>query len=411
MSHNGATSSVDLSEATLRQDSVGGGGVVTPPTNPLLGDVLKRLQCLTPNGPIGSTQGVRAVAPQRGVWAVDELEGGKLRISIPRNLEAFADDFQAIAAANAIALLGDVELVESTVDWPLNQRLNEAQRAPAQYFGGIAHALRDLPTQPCQDYSGSFGHGYYWVGHLNLEASNVQGWLIKGTVKTPAQALTQSAWGTGMPQELRRLEALLRRGARALDLSKQAHSWCRTRQQLVGHGIRTGLPWKSTGVLTQSESLWMSNAYRNAEQAYNNMLDSLEPANVNLNVMRDLPRRNQEVSRLLREPSTMADQAVRGRFVALTTGLTRRDAQREQRRPIEDRVRDTGIETKLEVFHPLFLRGRRFRLPQELLEGIHDSQEAKANAFAQAEAFCNAERDPELRDLAKTWFASVINAG
>jgi hypothetical protein len=325
-------------------------------------------------------------------------------------LESFSDDYQAIAGCAAISCLSGVEFERSTVEWPISQRLSDAQKSTAQYFAGIAHAFRYACKQPYQEYSGSFGHGYSWIGHLWMEANQVQGWLVKGTSRTPAQILTKSAWGSGMPAELRRLEALFRRAARAMPLLRQAATWCRSRNQLVGHGLKQDLPWHKVGILTRVEADWMSTQYPAAIEAYQSMLDSLRPENITLDVMKGLPRRNAEISAKLRNPSRMVEDTIRGRFTALSAGFTRRDAAREQKRPINDRIASARLETKLEVFHPLFLRARRFRVSEELVEAhLKGDAIARAELREQAREFCQAEPDPQLRELAHTWFSSALS--
>jgi hypothetical protein len=140
------------------------------------------------------------------------------------------------------------------------------------------------------------------------------------------------------------------------------------------------------------------------------MLDSLLPQNVTLTVMKGLPAENSRVSALLREPSIMVDKTIRGRFVALSSGLSRRDALREQRQPIGDRIANAKVETRLEVFHPLYLRGRKFRLSEKHVQALFDGDPAAlAAAIEQAKAFCTAEQDPRLKDLALSWFTVTLN--
>jgi len=164
-------------------------------------------------------------------------------------------------------------------------------------------------------------------------------------------------------------------------------------------------------VLTEVEANWMANTFREGSEAYQRMLESLDPANISLDVMRRIPGENTRVSNLLRDATIMAENTVRGRFVELNSGLNRRQIQQEQKKPIRDRLRHMGLETKLKVFHPLFLRGRQFRLTEELLQGIENQiPGAIAEYQDHVRVFCQAERDPQLRDLAASWFAQAILA-
>jgi hypothetical protein len=214
-----------------------------------------------------------------------------------------------------------------------------------------------------------------------------------------------------MPAELKRLEALLRRGARAIDIGSKAHTWCRTKQQLLGHGVRKELPWKAIGILTKSESEYLSLKHQATEEKYKQLLDSLEPSNVTINIMRDLPAKNSEISRLLREVSAQIDNVIRGRFSALVKGMPKKQAQAESKRPIKDRIEHMDLECRLSVFHPLFLKGRIFRLTENILNGLEDQNlEAMNEAKAYAEVFVKSEPDPLLKGMAQSWFDQALIA-
>jgi len=105
----------------------------------------------------------------------------------------------------------------------------------------------------------------------------------------------------------------------------------------------------------------------------------------------------------------MVENVVRGRFTALTAGISRRQAQQESKRPIRERLAQMDLETKLSVFHPLYLRGRKFHLPENLLLGIEQGDpEAIRLATADSRVFVNAEPNPQLRALAEAWFTQAL---
>jgi hypothetical protein len=164
-------------------------------------------------------------------------------------------------------------------------------------------------------------------------------------------------------------------------------------------------------VLSEEEANWMAHRFREGGQAYQDMLNSLEPSNVSLDVMRHLPAVNTRVSNLLRDASIMAENTVRGRFLALNSGLSRKQAQIEQKRPIRDRMLNMDLEVKVKTFHPLFLRGRQFRLEELVVQALQNGDpEARAEALRESEVFCNAEPDANLRALAVAWFRQALTA-
>jgi hypothetical protein len=326
-------------------------------------------------------------------------------------LEAWTDDFQAIAACTAIKAMKGVTVIPAKDPWPINQQLGDKSKALAQYFAGIAHGLHYLPLRPYSEYSGAFGHGYSWVAHQWFESQGIQGWVVKGTPKAPSILLQGKTWSKGLPVEIQKLEALLRRSARQLDMMSQAHSWCRTKQQLLGHGVKAGLPWDKVGVLTAEEAQWFESTFSTEAKAYKDMLDSLEPQNVSFDTMKGLPSKNSEISKLLRRPTEMAEGTIRGRFLVLVQGKNKRTQKAEAKLPIEQRIASLDMEQTLGSFHPLFLRKRQFRLSQELLQALERGNlEAKAEAVRQATQFCSVEQDPSLRNLATVWFEQTIGS-
>jgi hypothetical protein len=140
------------------------------------------------------------------------------------------------------------------------------------------------------------------------------------------------------------------------------------------------------------------------------MLDSLRPDVVSLEIMKGIPRENARISALLRHPARMVEDTIHGRFVALSAGLSRREAQREVKRPIADRISSASFEKLLEVFHPLFLRGRRFRVSEEMAEAfLNGNAEARSELRRQIDEFVHAEQDPQLRALAASYFTTTLN--
>jgi hypothetical protein len=373
--------------------------------------IIERLFALyerIPTGPIGSGRGNIGPAVERGCWAVDEDLNGKVTVSVPSNLEAWADDPQAIAGVAALAAIPNVEIVLGN-EWPINQHLASDSKSGVQYFSGVAHALRYAPTEDGSDYSGMFGHGVAFVTHHWAITHNLEPWLIKGSSKSMSQVLTRQAWATGLPVELRRLEALIRRAASSLPDGDWIAKWSKTSSQLAGHGIRQTIPYKKVGIVSQAEVDWISDHYRKAEEAYENLRHLLDNPKKTKRDLQRVPEENRRVAGFLRIPSDLHESVTRGRFSALNEGISRRDQARENRRPIGDRLRDLDVIQKLSVMHPLFLRGRRFVIHEDQITGLQARNPAiTLGVRNQIIAFTRAEQDPVLRDLAETWFQDEI---
>jgi hypothetical protein len=158
-----------------------------------------------------------------------------------------------------------------------------------------------------------------------------------------------------------------------------------------------------------SEANWLADQNQLAAKAYSDMLSSLEPGNITLDVMRSLPATNTRIANLLRNASITVENVIRGRFTSLVSGLNKRQAAAESKRPIRDRLIHMSMETRLSVFHPLFLRNRTFRLTEASIDAIERGDtNARINALEDARVFCNAEQDLPLKALALAWFTQTL---
>lgn len=241
-----------------------------------------------------------------------------------------------------------------------------------------------------------------------MESLHIKGWLIKGSYKSPSQTLSGNAWGNGVPGELKRLEALLRRAARQLN-PEHARTWLRTPEQLRGHGLKATLPWRTVGVLTASEANWFATENAAIEVSYNNMLASMHPDVVSLDTARTLPDVNTRIANQLRPSALLIDNLVRGRFTAMVQGKNKRQAEAESKRPIQERINSIGLDLKLSKFNPLFIRGRPFNIPDNVAARLlEDNQEAKEQTLAQALNYCRNEQSRTLRELAIFWFRDTL---
>lgn len=373
--------------------------------------ILARIAALysrIPTGPVGSARGDAVPATERGCWAVDEDLGGNITVSVPSNLEAWADDPQAVVGIAAIAAIPNVRVVLGT-EWPIAQHLAVDQRSASQYFAGVAHALRYCQHQPGQDYSGNFGHGIAFVTHHWAVTHNLEPWLIKGSSRSMSQILTRQAWATGLPVELRRLEALIRRAAHSLPGGDWIASWSKSFSQLAGHGIKQTIPYKRTGIVSQAEVEWISDHYQRAENAYNELRVILDSPEKSYNDLRGVPEMNRLVAASLRIPTDMHESVTRGRFAVLNAGIPKRELARENRRQIADRLSQMDVVQKLSVMHPLFLRGRRFAFHEDQITGLQARNPVIYRAVRNSMMrFCEVEPDPVLREMAETWFQDQL---
>lgn len=365
-----------------------------------------------PLGPLTGASGVSAPASKRGCWAVDENADGTITVCIPRNLELFADDYQAIAACAALESLGSsVRLVDSDVDWPAEQLLSENHRTLAQFFAGVAHGLRYNSSKPYQKFAGAFGHGVAWVAHEWFTAHNVRSWVCKGSPSTFKREFTGSPWSLKLPPEILRLESFLRRAARCLDMVKTAPSWAKTSAQLRGNGIKKDLPWSKTGILQSAEAEYLRTTYSKLDTQYKELCDSIDGANASMEAMVRLPERCEAYARAARDVELLVDKVSRGRFAVLEGGKPHRQVVKERREPIGSRISSLDMAQWMSVFHPLFLRGRHFSISEAMSSALdygNLSQELQDQLREQFTKFASVEKDPVLRELSLVWFEQAL---
>jgi hypothetical protein len=312
----------------------------------------------------------------------------------------------------AIAAIAAIQVLKAgTVwgpNWDIGHRIKEDQKAFAQYFAGCASALKYSSADPAKEFSGSFGHGYSFIVHSALKELKIQSWYVRGHAKSPSQVLTQKAWGVDLSPELRRLEALLRRASRALDLKSVAHTWMRSSESLSGNGIKKTLPWSKVGILTLAEQEFLSYEFKQAADNFYRLKADID--HPDLVLMQNFPNRVKEVSQSLRLPALMVDRLIAGRFQALNRGLSRKELKHQSKLPIEVRIGELDMETRMEVFHPLFLKNRRFRVTQELVKAVDTGDpDARKELLHQATIFCQAEENKRLQRLALSWFNTELS--
>jgi hypothetical protein len=362
-----------------------------------------------PHGPIGAHSEAATNASERGPWALDTLDNGRLSVAIPSNLESWSDDFQCISACAALVVLGEhVELV-NTRDWPIEQRLTGTQKNSKQYFAGIAHALRHAATQkpPKGGYSGAFGEGYSWIIHCWMEANNIAGAFVIGKSVQPSKYWTGSVWSTNIPQELHRLEALWRRAARSLSLGDLANSYLKTSKQLEGHGIRQDVPWSKVGILQIDEANYLARKYQNGARELENLKASLNPETITLDDIRTLPSSIRKVSSALKEPSLIVDRTTTLRFKALNQGKSKKEIQLANKMPISARLAEMDLETKICFFNPVILTGKIFYMDKELATAVERGNpdaigEVKSNLMK----FAAAQSDLEYSKLMESFIST-----
>jgi len=230
-----------------------------------------------------------------------------------------------------------------------------------------------------------------------MASQQIAGAYIQGKSSQPSKAWQGSAWSTNIPVELRRLEALLRRAALALNLGDNARNYLRPIQSLEGHGIKQNLPWSKTGVLSPAEQRFFATRYAAGAEALEELKAEMSPETVSLETVRGLPLRLRKISEMLREPSVAINRLTTTRFKALEQGLSKKEVQNVRRQPIETRLVQMDLSTRICFFNPMMLLGRIFHLDSELEKAVDKGDlSAIDEAKSQLMNFATSSKDSDI---------------
>jgi len=186
-------------------------------------------------------------------WFVQKSSDGKFTVTIPSDIESFADDPAAMSGIAAAHLL-NATIVEGL---PMGRNPELWQRCHHDvdlYYFGIAALLKDGVVRSYPNYSGWFGKGYNLVARRRLTKQGIQPWAIKGSTIPLRKVWSHKAWGETLPRGYKHLEILIREAADALELHEEsAASWMVPLSVIKDSKLRKHLSSEKTGFLLQPD--------------------------------------------------------------------------------------------------------------------------------------------------------------
>jgi hypothetical protein len=186
-------------------------------------------------------------------WFVQKDSDGKYTVTVPSDIEAFADDPAVMSCTAAIHLLGaqTVEGLPMARDHQLWQRCHKDVDL---YYYGIAALLKDGTVGSYPNYSGWFGKGYNLVARRRLNNEGIKPWAIRGSTTPLRKIWSHKAWGESLPRGYKHLEVLIREAADHLKLlEKEVGSWMVPLSVIKGSKLKKSLTVSKTGFLLQPD--------------------------------------------------------------------------------------------------------------------------------------------------------------
>jgi hypothetical protein len=210
-----------------------------------------------------AAEGSKALEP----W-FSRMVDGVLNVTIPTDLESFADDPGVLVAVAALTVL-QPKYVDGL---PMSGKADAWVRCHTdvdQYYLGIAASLKEGAIVDFPNYAGWFGKGYNLIGHRRLVKAGLKPWFLRGSETPLRKVWSHKSWGDKLPSGYKHLEVLVRLASDALILSeKSAESWVVPLQTLRGSKLKKELPLAKTGFLLQPDIDALSIRYKDGIKTF-----------------------------------------------------------------------------------------------------------------------------------------------
>jgi hypothetical protein len=276
------------------------------------------------------------------------MEDGSLRTILPSNIEAFADDFAAIAGLAAARRLGYPISLGANID--VKEKLDEKQAQLATWFSGIAYGLHRDSIPVYQHISGWFGKGFYTVAHWCGEQRFGSCAGMLGAGATLQRAATGKAWSRDVHPSHSHIVALARRAA-ATQLFEEGNSWLLSKETFFSKGLKSSLPWDKVGIITPNEAKWLSLKYASEAKEWQNLCSKIDQKTQDIStVFSEIQRVGHE----LRPVGELVERITARRVKAIYPSNVK-ERGKARKRPIEELIAEMEPEAYLYAFNPCLL--------------------------------------------------------
>lgn len=221
------------------------------------------------------------------------------------------------------------------------------------------------------------------------------------------KGLTGKAWDNTLSPTQTRIIALCSRAARSLSCTETWNTWFRSPDSFLGSELKKSLPHMKIGIISQSESDYLSSRYAASIQQYNSALQILNSPTQEC--LRDLGNTLKKAGQVL-QPLELAVNRVIQMRVAVIYPSNKKEKKAALKRPIADLINEVDLVDYIERFDPSLLGGykpffvqprNRDESPPQYCDRIRRAYEARINLIENG-------GHPMLSRLCQLWADEAI---
>jgi hypothetical protein len=333
-------------------------------------------------------------------WYVSRI-GDSYTVTVPSDLESFADDPGVCAAIAACGCLG----AEIKIGLPMNDQPELWVRNHPecdQYFYGLAAALRVGTVLKFPGYSGWFGKGYNLIMRARLTDEGYRPWLLRGTTMPMRKVFSHKKWGDNLPSGWKHFEVLTRAASRHLKLSEEVTSWAVPLEALKGTRIKKGLLSEKIGFLQQVDVDALHQRFKTQIDDYH--LFSARYKDLSADSLKGLETILNQINSGIKQAEMVSDSIINHRASVLYPG--KETARNKRRRPLKSRIAELDIETFVNVMGPWKAIGiAPFALTVEMGQNGLPLQ-SSPELLQQFEGYI--ARHADWQDLLRSWWTTEV---
>jgi hypothetical protein len=201
-------------------------------------------------------------------WFTHKDSNGTITVTVPSDIESFADDSGVVACIAAIKRL-NANIIEGL---PMATNPELWQRCHPDtdlYYHGISALFKDGCVRSFPNYSGWFGKGYNLIARRRLANEGIKPWAIRGSAMPLRKIWSHKAWGETLPLGYKHLEMLFREAADSLELSEEGiTTWMVPLSAIKGTKVKRSLAVSKGGFLLQPDIDALNIRFHDGIKAY-----------------------------------------------------------------------------------------------------------------------------------------------
>jgi hypothetical protein len=268
------------------------------------------------------------------------MNEGVLHVSVPLDLESFADDPGCLAAVAALEVLKPVICDGMSMkDRP--DLWARCHKDVDQYYLGIAGSLKEARIIDFPNYAGWFGKGFNLISHRRLVKAGLKPWFLRGSETPLRKVWSHKAWGDKLPTGYKHLEVLVRLASEALILSeKSAETWVVPLQTLKGSKIKKQLTISKLGFLLQTDIDALNIRFKDDIETFNSF--NSRYSNFTFKEYCELDERIRKANQAVHELERVADRIIDQRAALLYPQVIGRK-KKSKREPLKEKLSKVDV--------------------------------------------------------------------